>query len=146
MRKIFSVLAVSSLFIACNDNSVVPNLANLEAQGDLIGVWEYDSYEQINDSTYVDIYRKVKRIAGDQAGITFKSNGIFVSKQNAGWCGTPPITYKEYDGTYNVGSKNILDINSTYWGGKMSYKAEVIELTNRKLKIRPFGYEYDEPY
>jgi hypothetical protein len=144
MKNLLAIFAFSFLLFACNNESISPNLANLEGQGNLIGVWEYDAYEQLTDSTYAEVYRKVKRIASDKSGITFKNNGVFLSKQNAGWCGTPPISYAEYDGKFNVIGKNLININSTYWGGKMSYKAEVLELTNSKLKVKPFDYEYEE--
>lgn len=145
MKKILPVIVLFSLLIACNNDGVVPNLANLDGQENLIGVWEYDSYEQINDTTYVSVYRKVNKIAAENPGITFKSNSVFLSKQNAGWCGTPPISYAEYDGKYSVGNKNILNINTKYWGGKASYKLEVIELTNNRLKVRTFDYDYEKP-
>ncbi|MFB0907310.1 MAG: hypothetical protein QMB03_03345 [Spirosomataceae bacterium] len=144
MKNILIAISLSIFAIACSEDGVSPSLSNLEGQGNLIGIWEYESYEQISDTTYAQVYRKVNRIAGDQPGITFKQNGAFISKQNSGWCGTPPISYDSFDGTFSVASKNLLNINSTYWGGKMNYKAEVLELNNRRLKIRPFAYEYEE--
>ncbi len=146
MKKLLVFIAVSSLLLACNNDAVVPNLANLDGQENLIGVWEYDSYEQLTDTTGAEIYRKVNKIATDKTGITFKNNGVFLSKQNAGWCGTPPISYAEYDGTFNVGDKNVLNINTKYWGGKSSYKMEVLELSNRELRVRTFDYAYDQPF
>lgn len=144
MKKVFPIITLFSLLIACNDDGVIPNLANLDGQENLIGAWEYDSYEQLNDTTYVSVYRKVNKIAADNPGITFKSNGVFLSKQNAGWCGTPPISYAEYDGKYSVGAKNVLNINTKYWGGKASYKIEVIELTTNRLIVKTFDYEYEQ--
>lgn len=144
MKNLLVLLFISVLFVGCNNEGVTPNLSNLEGQEDLIGIWEYDAYEQINDTSYAQIYRKVNKIASDQAGITFKQTGAFISKQNAGWCGTPPISYADYEGNFQVEDKNSIKINSTYWGGKMSYKVEVLELSNRKLKIRPYDYEYEE--
>lgn len=146
MKKLLTIITVFCLFNACSENVVVPNLSNLEGQENLIGIWEYDSYEHLTDTTYAEVYRKVNKIAKDQAGITFKNSGVFLSKQNAGWCGTPPISYAEYDGTFNVGSKNVVNINSTYWGGKSSYKMEVLELTNNRLKVRPFDQEYEQTF
>lgn len=144
MKKLLPVITLFLLFLSCTDDSVVPNLTNLDGQENLIGVWEYDSYEQLTDSTYAEVYRKVNKIASDIAGITFKNNGVFLSKENAGWCGTPPISYAEYDGTFKVGSKNILDIETKYWGGKASYKIEVIELTSNRLIVKTFDYEYEQ--
>lgn len=144
MKKLLTVFISSLLFIACNDEGISPNLANLEGSEALIGAWEYDSYEQISDTSYAQVYKKVNKIATENAGITFKQTGAFVSKQNAGWCGTPPISYADFEGNFQVMDKNLIKINSTYWGGKMSYKAEVLELSNRTLKIRPYDYEYKE--
>lgn len=146
MKKLFAVLAIFSTLIACNDNSIAPNLANLNGEGSIIGVWEYETYEQLTDTTYVETYRKVDKIATDKAGITFKNNGGFLSKQNAGWCGTPPISYAEYDGTFKIEDGNVIDINTKYWGGKASYKIEVINLTNNQLTINTFDHDYEQPY
>jgi hypothetical protein len=144
MKNLFTIFAFSLLILACKDEGISPDLTNLERQENLIGVWEYNSYEQLTDSTYAEVYRRVDRIADDEAGITFKNNGVFLSKQNSGSCGTPPISYAEYDGKFNIGGESVIDIDSKYWGGRMSYKVKVLELTNGGLKVMPFDHEYEE--
>jgi hypothetical protein len=144
MKNLFTIFAFSLLILACKDEGISPDLTNLEGQENLIGVWEYNSYEQLTDSTYAEVYQRVDRIADDEAGITFKNNGVFLSKQNSGWCGTPPISYAEYNGKFNIESESVINIDSKYWGGRMSYKVKVLELTNGSLKVMPFDHEYEE--
>lgn len=146
MKNVWIFFIISWLSFSCGNDTPAPNLTNLDGYENLLGVWEYTANEQLSDSTYAQVYQRVKTISADQPGIIFKQTGKFVSKQNAGWCGTPPISYAEYDGTFNVSDKNVLSIATKYWGGKTSYKIEVIELTNKRLMVRTFDQEYEQTF
>ena len=72
----------------------------------------------------------------DNAGIKFNSDKTFIERANSGWCGTPPISYTNYDGTWNAINENTFEINVAYWGGTTNYKIEIVELNDTELKIK----------
>ncbi len=109
-------------------------LADLEPLGEnsgIIGTWVRQGTEQeevilerspaLNDSLY---------------GFTFMENGTFIERKNAGWCGTPPITYANFDGTWNALSDSLIEITVGYWGGMMNYQIRITSLEPGELRIR----------
>jgi hypothetical protein len=63
-------------------------------------------------------------------GFSFKEGGIFVERKNAGWCGTPPVTYEDFEGTWNQ-TDSLIVITVGYWGGQMEYRW-IIQSINRR--------------
>ncbi len=49
----------------------------------------------------------------------FRANGSLIVRQNVGWCGTPPITYGNYNGTWKRTSDSTLSLHYEYWGGQV---------------------------
>lgn len=106
----------------------------------LVGVWIYDKYE---DEAVK--YVKHKAFEKDVSGIKFKKNGELVRRQNVGWCGTPPITYSNYDGTWKVTSDSTLTIRYKYWGGDAEQDWLIKELSASVLKIKRLDYREYPP-
>ena len=99
----------------------------LSLEDNIVGVWEMQYTEQ-NKMTY----KKVKKLASDQGGIEFLADGTVKLKRNAGWCGTPPISYAEFTGTWKVEGKSLI---YTYNYHKQDLKNELkfIEGNEREL-------------
>jgi hypothetical protein len=74
-------------------------------------------------------------------GIYFKSDNEFVERKNAGWCGTPPVSYADFDGTW-ARHDSVLNITVGYWGGTADYKWKIISITDDKLII----YRIEDTY
>jgi len=72
----------------------------------------------------------------DRYGFIIKENGTFTERKNAGWCGTPPITYGEFDGTWTPVSDSLLGITVGYWGGTMTYQLRVVSVSQETLTVR----------
>ncbi len=102
----------------------------------IYGTWVMVGYE---DS--VAILRVSKKLDDNQYGFIFQSFGRFIERKNAGWCGTPPISYANYEGGWKKLSESLLKINVGYWGGTTSYQMEIVSLSSDELKII---YHYDE--
>ena len=66
-----------------------------------------------------------------------------IERKNIGWCGTPPITYGNYDGNWQE-QESILNINTSYWGGSASYQWGVISDNNQLVVLR-ITEEYEQP-
>ncbi len=104
----------------------------------LIASWVED---KIDDS--ITTYKNVRELDEDNYGFTFKPDGIFIERKNSGWCGTPPISYDNFEGTW-VRKDSILKIETTYWGGQIDYKWQILSLNNNELKIILLEREYHE--
>ncbi|MHB1276765.1 MAG: hypothetical protein ACYC1Q_00020 [Bacteroidia bacterium] len=102
-----------------------------DIKDDLIAVWIYSDSE--ND---VLNYKKHDKFKDDEPGIEFKKNGILKKRQNVGWCGTPPVTYRNYDGSWERTSDSTLTIKYDYWGGKAEEDWLIVEMTAENLKIK----------
>lgn len=131
MKKILMLLLSTFLF-ACNEY-FEDKSGELDA---LHGTWIEQNY---SDST--QIFIKSDSLLDDIYGITFKSNGDFVERKNIGWCGTPPVTFGNYDGSYNR-NDSIVEIEVPYWGGMSNYKWQIISVSEDELEIYWLEQEY----
>ncbi len=85
----------------------------------LIGVWNF-SESNNNDNIFI----RSNEFIEDHC-YKFNSNGTMTERQNAGWCGTPPITYADYPGTWDIINDTLIRINVEYWGGTNKYKLDI---------------------
>lgn len=95
----------------------------------IVGYWVY---QEVNDS--IMTYKRVDRLKDNDYGFAFNSNHVFIERKNSGWCGTPPVSYADYEGTW-VKTDSIVHITVGYWGGSLDYKWKVISVDNKELTI-----------
>lgn len=103
---------------------------------DLIGSW--------TDPQYTDTlvtYNRTENLVENQFGITFKPGNKLIERQLNGWCGTPPITTADYEGTWKTDG-SIVIINVGYWGGTADYTWRIVSLNNQKLVISILKADY----
>ncbi|MCD8529276.1 MAG: hypothetical protein LRY27_04830, partial [Chitinophagales bacterium] len=96
-----------------------------ETKNDLVGVWEYESYDT---DLHASVYNKVKKFSEDKGGYEFKRNGDLIDR-NSGWCGTPPLVYQNYNGTWKL-KDNLILVNTEI---SEQYSLEIISIENKKL-------------
>jgi hypothetical protein len=134
MKKLhFLILLFSAgILFSCDDDINHPMVSTDQ----LIGHWVNPEYV---DSFWV--YTKSTELKADDYGFTFKAGKSFVERKNAGWCGTPPITYGDFDGIWNVNDSTI-NITVEYWGGEADYQWKVISINNKNLKIYKLKEDY----
>lgn len=99
----------------------------------LIGVWVYDTTQKGETA-----YRKSKAFLYDLPGIEFKTDGKLLIRVNSSRCGTPPITYSKYEGSWKILDSTII-IKSKYWGGDMKQAWEILGITPTKLTVMNYG-------
>ncbi len=92
IRYQFLFLLMFFALTAC-ENSGYPVIDDSES---LNGYWINPVYTD----TLCQYERSVSHSGRMRAGICFKSGNEFVERKNAGWCGTPPVSYANYDGTW----------------------------------------------
>ena len=93
---------------------------------------------------YIDTivqYTRAEGLNENDYGISFNPGNSLVERQNAGWCGTPPISFANYNGTWSK-TGDIIDITVDFWGGKANHKWKVIANDKKTLTIYPVKSEY----
>lgn len=70
----------------------------------IIGIWI-----PLDDAYYI----RATEFASDKPGYQFKPDGLFVRRGNIGWCGTPPVTYGNFDGQWKSIDEITLIIHSS---------------------------------
>ena len=127
--KTFAILLdLPLIFASCEKNNLSPEAGELE------GIWIEKGYEE-----NITIFEKAKKIDENKYGFEISEGGKFLEHKNSGWCGTHPISYANYDGTWKYESDSVLVIDVGYWGGTITYNLEIVELTSNTLKTR---YQY----
>lgn len=103
----------------------------LEIDGNnlLIGVWNYSDYKD-NSAVFI----RSSEFA-DNHCYKFNSNGTLVERKNSGWCGTPPISYADYEGTWSVQNDTIITIKVDYWGGVTTYSLDIESVNENTLEV-----------
>jgi hypothetical protein len=124
MKK--SLLAVFSfLFIcsACSKDEIKTDPDNL-----LVGLWIYSGFQ---DNTNIFL-RNTEFV--DNHCYRFNSDGTLTERKNSGWCGTPPVSYADYSGTWTIINDTLIQINVGYWGGTTSYMLDIEAVDSNSLK------------
>ena len=130
---IYILLLFSVVFLTSCENDIELKSDQSEM---LIGNWI--------SPVYIDTlvqYTRAEKLKDDVSGISFNLGNSLVERQNAGWCGTPPISYANYNGTWSK-TGDFIDISGDFWGGRANYKWKVIANDEKTLTIYPVKSEY----
>lgn len=131
LTKIF-LLLFSITLIACEE-TIEPKVDSLNP---IIGSWINPQY---TDTLWR--YERANALKDEGPGFTLKPEWLIVERKNTGWCGTPPITYGNYDGTWAM-KDSLITITAEYWGGKADYQWKVISVDDRYLVLYKVKEEY----
>jgi len=134
MKRILFLLFMV-LMVSCEKNTM--DLAALGENSDIVGTWTEDEYK--GDTLLLN---RSGKLAADRYGFTLEDDGTFIEHKNAGWCGTPPITYDNFDGTWEAVSDSLLNITVAYWGGVMTYQIRIVSVDGARLAIK-YLYSFD---
>jgi hypothetical protein len=133
MKKL-ALLFVMVILVSCEKE-----LLEMDALGEnagIVGTWIEEGYK--GDTT---LLKRAGKLNEDAYGFTLNEDGSFIERKNSGWCGTPPIAYDNYGGTWEAVSDSLLNITVGYWGGMMTYQIRIVSLSNEDLAIK---YLYSE--
>lgn len=95
----------------------------------LIGVWNYSDYK--GNTT---IFKRNTDFSEAHC-YKFNADGTLIERKIAGWCGTPPISYSDYAGTWKTLNDTIIEVTSDYWGGTSTYRFDIESVTDDSLNI-----------
>ncbi len=131
MRYIILLIA-ASILVSCNI------CAQFEAEDSLYNTWvKYD--DNFSDP---NIFRSAAKLDNNRYGFIIEPDGIFIERKNIGWCGTPPISYGNFDGNWKYVSDDTLEIIVDFWGGADTFKIEILSVNGSELKIN-YVYNYE---
>ncbi len=93
MKAIICVFLFMTLliFFPCDENDNV----TINSSEKRIGYWIKPVY---SDTVYT--YERASALRDDDYDIAFNSDQSLVERKNAGWCGTPPIAYSDFEGNW----------------------------------------------
>lgn len=123
MKKSLLLVSIFTLIASC----IFLPQENIDT---LISYWIEPEY---NDSLIT--YCRATSMPNDAYGFAFKENGVFKEHKNAGSCGTPPISYANYEGTWTL-KDSVIKIEVPYWGGTANYTWKLININDSLLTIQ----------
>ena len=123
------ILAIA--FTACDKTSETST-----DQNDITGYWinRQAHYKSVT-------FERSGALKDNEYCIEIAFDGKFTERKNSGWCGTPPIAYADFEGTWER-NDSIINITVEYWGGWVDYQWKIIAIDNNKLSIIPLVEEY----
>lgn len=139
LKVLMSIFVI--LVLACEKEKPESDNVLLKSGQLLVGYWDNPQYEDT-----VAIYSRANNLDENGYSFYFDSNNIFVERKNAGWCGTPPISYTNFEGTWEQESDSIVNITTGYWGGIVDYQWEILELNQNTLKIALLKQDYHSDF
>lgn len=104
----------------------------------LAGYWINPQYQ--NDTI---TYQRSTALIDNEYGLQIRSNHKLIERKNSGWCGTPPVAYADFEGSWSK-DDSIIRINVGYWGGTTEIKWKLISVDNKELKVNVLNIEYAE--
>jgi len=133
MKKL-AFLMVIFVLVSCEKELLVMDA--LGENAGIVGNWIEEAYQ--GDTV---LLKRAGELDNVKYGFTINEDGTFIERKNSGWCGTPPIAYANYDGTWEAVSDSLLNITVGYWGGMMTYQIRIVSLLGEDLAIK---YLYSE--
>ena len=124
MKNLIIIGTLLFISIGCSKDNIQVDSDNL-----LIGVWKYSDFNN-NDNIYIRSNEFIENHC-----YKFNSDGTMTERKNSGWCGTPPITYADYLGKWNIINDTLIQINVGYWGGTTKYKLDIQSVDSNILKV-----------
>jgi hypothetical protein len=129
MKKICLLLVGMLALLSCEKE-----LSDTKALGENAGV--VGTWVEKNPEQDMLLLERSSGLDPSKYGFTLRENGEFIERKNAGWCGTPPIAYDNFEGTWEALSDSLLEITVGYWGGTMNYQIRIVSLEQDLLAIR----------
>ncbi len=95
----------------------------------IIGIWTFSDYLENKE-----VYMRSESFI-DNHCYNFKPDGTLIERKNSGFCGTPPINYENYNGTWASVNDTVILINVGYWEGTTSYYLDIETINAEKLEL-----------
>lgn len=125
MKYFLVFFTVACFFGSCTKDESTGQLTDKT----ILGIWINPEYN--TDGTLTA--NRADAFQDNAAGFEFKENGDYIERANSGWCGTPPISYTNYEGFWEEESEDNYLIDVAYWGGRQNYNIEVVSVNSDEI-------------
>lgn len=96
------------------------------------GAW---GLESTDSESGIRIYSKLNSLSGDQNGYMFGSGGSLLVR-DAGWCGTPPLAFSNYEGSWVEEEENILLLTYPQLEEMQDFRLVILSLNGDEMQCR----------
>ena len=130
-----AALVLVNITVSCELNEKQsPETADL-----VVGTWIDPVYTDSSLS-----YKRSSSLIENQYGLSIHAAHTVLERKNSGWCGTPPISYADFDGTWNR-TDSIMDVSVDFWGGTAEYTWKVLKVDENELIVEVIEMAYPMP-
>jgi len=134
MKPLNYLIIILLFSVGCSKNDSDNPKENFENL--YIGTWvNLENHDSVYSMTRANEFKN------DQDGFLFKSDGTFVQRANSGGCGTPPIAYVNYPGTWTAFPNDNLFIETEFWGGLTSFEIEIVSIDSKQIVFKKWDYK-----
>lgn len=128
--KTFAALS-AVLFVATLASCSDPGPASPCADA-LIGSWGFVSHDS---ETGISVYERIDTLDGQRSGYGFEPGGVLLVR-TSGWCGTPPLSYSNLEGTWRAESEHRLMLDYPARGGTGRCTLQILGVDDETLECR----------
>lgn len=121
LKKIYCIVLIAFCF-ACESNEITIDEDNL-----LLGNWISPTYDG-----EITSFVRGANLPDEGYGISFKANGELVER-TSGFCGTPPLTFFNEEGTFTI-ENDLINISKSGYPAFFGWK--IVTLTTDKLVVK----------
>lgn len=121
--KKWSLVFFITLICACESNQQI----NIDEDNLLLGNWVAPVYD--NETT---TFTRGASLPDEGYGITFNQDGSLMER-TSGFCGTPPLTFFNVNGTFSL-ENDLINISKKSYPAFYGWK--ILELTSEKLVVK----------
>ncbi|WP_339659387.1 hypothetical protein [uncultured Polaribacter sp.] len=121
LKNSLLVFFVSFLF-SCENNEI-----NIDTDNLVLGFWATPTYE--GETT---TFKRVNSLPNNAYGISFTKNGDFI-EHTSGWCGTPPLSFFNVEGSYQL-ENGLIHISTQSYPTNYSWR--IVSLTEQELVVK----------
>ncbi len=127
MKHLFIVTLLLMAGFSCKNTAAEPRDTGL------VGKWENIAFENVSEELPDGGLRlkRAQKLPDRNYGFEFRANGSLVSRESAGFCGTP-LTYGTFTGRWSV-NNDILTLDKKYWGGDQVRSYKIVRLGEDEL-------------
>ncbi len=127
LTQLILLFAILPIFLACSDDS------NHVENDKIVGAWT--NVQVTNTTNPIWTYTKTDKIPENTYGMTFYANNKFVERRIVGTCGTPPVVYGDYEGTWSIEKDTLLSISVKSDFGVSHTQWKIMSVDNSKLVL-----------
>ncbi|WP_111308380.1 hypothetical protein [Confluentibacter sediminis] len=116
-------LLIALLLLACQNNPEI----SIDPENLLIGNWIDSSYDN-----EIVTFQRAASLNENAPGISFKENSVFIQR-TSGWCGTPPLTFYDDQGTWKS-QESLIIMSLENFPKNLQWR--IISLDNNQLTVK----------